>query len=144
MAVLVAAANLGLPNGASAATYYRWVDAAGNTVISDRPPGDTREYETISTGAGLIQPEQASDDAPDTEVQPAEKQWRQPEEPEQRVSIEKDPEKCQRAREIIQTLGSFARIRVPDENGEYRYIGEEEKDERRKQAEQAVDRYCEQ
>ena len=57
--------------------------------------------------------------------------------------IEKNPEFCQRARENLETLNTAARIRMRDEDGELRYINEEEKEEQRQRAREAIATHCE-
>ncbi len=57
--------------------------------------------------------------------------------------IEKNPEYCQQARDNLQTLDTHARIRIPNEQGEYRYIDEAEKEEQRKLATETIAIHCE-
>ena len=57
--------------------------------------------------------------------------------------VKKNPETCKRAQENLSTLDSYARIRVRDEQGNYRYIDEDEKAAQRAQAEELVRVHCE-
>ncbi|MEM8660361.1 MAG: hypothetical protein AAGF35_05705, partial [Pseudomonadota bacterium] len=54
-----------------------------------------------------------------------------------------DPEACSAARGNLETLNSYARIRVPDGNGSFRFLNEEEKTQQREHALAAIDHYCE-
>ena len=56
--------------GAAGGTYYRWVDASGTEVNSDRPPPAGIEYETVSTNTNLLQQE-AQPEAPATAPAPS-------------------------------------------------------------------------
>ncbi len=56
--------------------------------------------------------------------------------------IEKNPEYCQRARDNLNTLSKNGRIRLRNDQGEYRYIDEEEKEMQRQNAADAIDAYC--
>ncbi|MCB1844411.1 MAG: DUF4124 domain-containing protein, partial [Halioglobus sp.] len=58
-------------------------------------------------------------------------------------AIKKNPEFCQRARDNLETLDTKARIRVRNEQGEFSYIDEEEKERRREEAREAINIYCE-
>ena len=122
-------------------TLYRWLDARGNPVHSDRPPPKGVDYEVISTGGNLVRPVGAEEGAVPLEVKP-----RVGTEFEVvntgKVGIEKNPEYCQRARNNLQTLNSSARIRLRNDQGEFRYIDEEEKNEQRERALETVRVHC--
>ena len=57
---------------AAAAKIYRWTDARGELVISDRPPDDQSiPYETVDMGGGGLRRPPAPADAGDAPPTPA-------------------------------------------------------------------------
>lgn len=128
---------------ASAGTvYYRWIDDRGDPVHSDRPPPKGIEYEVISTNSSMVRQVEADEGAVPAEVEPrAGNEFKQLNTAPK--MIEKNPEFCQRARENLLTLNTAARIRLRDEQGELRYLSEEEKEAQRKAAQATIDAHCE-
>jgi hypothetical protein len=125
----------------AAASYYRWVDDTGNTIMSDRPPPPGIEYKTISATMGTTHSAPAQ--SKDSEKSPDATRGEEFEAvPQVDVPIPKNPELCEQAKGNLDALQS-ARVRVKGENGEYRYIDEKEKAEQRKFAQDAIDAYCE-
>jgi hypothetical protein len=125
-------------------TYYRWIDASGTPVNSDRPPPAGVEYETIATSTNEKMEEIPGEEA----AQPAGNPSRdsnpgQAAAPTQRVEIVKSPEACTIARQNLETLSTHARIRMPDGEGSFRYLSEDEKATQRVQAEAAIKQNCE-
>ena len=124
------------------ATLYRWTDARGTPVNSDRPPPAGVEYEVISTSSSMARKVDQDEGAVPLEVKPTpsndfeQVQTNKP-------RIEKNPEYCQRARDNLQTLDTTARIRLRNDQGEYRYIDEAEKEEQRDQARATIALHCE-
>jgi Domain of unknown function (DUF4124) len=122
-------------------TVYRWKDDAGNQVNSDRPPPQGTEYEVISTSSSMVREVEEESTIP-LEVKPgASKDSEQV--TTDKPKIEKNPEYCQQARDNLQTLDTHARIRIPNDQGEYRYIDEAEKEEQRKLATETIAIHCE-
>ena len=122
--------------------HYRWMDERGNPVHSDRPPPKGIDYEVISTGSNMVREVDGEVGAVPPEVEPTvgnefEQVNKSKKEP------VKNPEYCQRARDNLATLNSAARIRLRNEQGELRYIDEEEKEEQRKRAQETIERHCE-
>ena len=142
VAVAVGALTLSSLSASAGQVYYRWVDERGDPVHSDRPPPRGTEYEVISTNSRMVRQVDADEGAVPPEVEP-----RVGNEFEQVNTapkmIEKNPEFCQRARDNLQTLNTAARIRLRDDQGELRYINEEEKAEQRKAAEATIAAHCE-
>tara|TARA_R110002110_G_scaffold415765_1_gene655133 strand:+ start:10562 stop:11017 length:456 start_codon:yes stop_codon:yes gene_type:complete len=123
-------------------TYYRWVDDRGNPVHSDRPPAKGVEYEVISTGSTLKRQVSAEEGAVPAEVEPrVGNEFEQVDTADKK--LEKNPEFCQRARDNLETLNTAARIRMRNDQGEIRFISEEEKAEQRKTAEANIKAHCE-
>ena len=137
---LIGAASL---NAGAGETYYRWLDPQGNPVNSDRPPPAGVDYEVIAVGPNLMsrvtrEPAESpapvptsggEESAPDTA-------------PEQTFVIEKNAETCELAKKNLHTLNTYARIRVPDGQGNFRFINEDEKAAQREQAEALISRHC--
>ena len=122
--------------------HYRWIDDRGNPVHSDRPPPKGIDYEVISTGSSMVREVDAEEGAVPAQINPsAGNEFEQVETAKSR--IEKNPEYCQRARENLATLNSAARIRLRDNQGELRYISEEEKEEQRQEAREMIAVHCE-
>ena len=125
-------------------TYYRWNDASGNPVNSDRPPPAGVEYDVVTTKTNTMVSPEVEDDigsqsANPGRANPAERQGT----PTKRLVIEKNPEACSAAKQNLQTLNTYARVRMPDANGNYRYLNEDEKASEREQAQAAIDLNCE-
>ena len=121
---------------------YRWKDAQGNQVNSDRPPPAGVEYETISGTSNFMYPEAAEQERPADEEKPAATQQPEVAKSQTRPMLEKNPEYCDQARKNLEVLSTRARIRVPDGNGSYRYIDEDEKAEQRATAEAIIAQHC--
>ena len=121
--------------------YYRWMDERGNLVHSDRPPPKGVDYEVVSTGSSLTRQVDAEQGVVPAEVEPrVGNDFKQADTKESR--IEKNPEYCQRARDNLYLLDRVARIRLRNDQGEYRYIDEEEKDIQRQNAIDAIAVHC--
>ncbi|MHA7816187.1 MAG: DUF4124 domain-containing protein [Pseudohaliea sp.] len=134
----------------AADTLYRWKDDRGNLVVSDRPPEDSAvEYETVRMGANAMsrafrRPADSTPPRSSKETDAPAGAGSDDADPMTRVDLpEKDPEKCATARENLKALETFARIRTKDENGEYYYLTEEDKERQREQARDAIRVYCE-
>lgn len=144
MAVSTALAMLalsGLPANA-AEVLYRWKDDQGNPVHSDRPPPQGIDYEVISTGSSMVRTVEAEEGAVPLEVKPSASNDFEPVEI-KKTKIEKNPEYCQRARENLATLDSNVRIRMRNDQGEVRFLTEEERDIERQKAHISMENYCE-
>jgi hypothetical protein len=121
--------------------HYRWIDERGNPVHSDRPPPKGIDYEVVSTGSSLVRQVSAEEGVVPTEVVPrVGNDFEQVDTAKQ--AIEKIPEYCERARLNIQSLDTHARIRVRNEQGEYHWLSQEEKDAQRLQAEATIATHC--
>lgn len=125
----------------SAESHYRWTDSLGNPVHSDRPPPKGVEYEVISSGSTLVRKVSGDEGAVPAQVQPSldnefdQTDTRPP-------AVVKNPEFCKRARENLETLDSVARIRIRNDNGDYRFLDEEEKESQREDARRQIAIHC--
>lgn len=140
LALALALAIVG--QSAAAAGYYRWTDDDGQTHFSQNPP-ENRPSEFVSRATGRpssepqtnAEPESSEKTETDTEAENGD--------PEQLQALpEKDPERCKQARNLLQTLDGYARVRARQPDGSYRVLTEEEKNEQRERAEEAIDIHC--
>ena len=138
--VLIIAALCGagaLHSHASGPGYYEWLDDRGTPQYSERPPLD-RPYTFVTTKAGT-KTSQRSDSTADKGVTvPGSVDEGLPEIQAQ----EKNTEFCNRARNNLNTLNGTARVRIRDENGDFRYLSEEEKDIQRQKATNLMAVHC--
>lgn len=136
------AANLLLGlNHAHGATLYRWTDAQGKPVISDRPPPPGVEYETVSASSSMVNKVNSAD--PVTPREPPKPPSSSTEAAETRRTVyEKNPSYCAQARKNLEVIESAARIRMPDANGEMRYISDDEKAREREKNLETIEMHC--
>ncbi|MEQ8514305.1 MAG: DUF4124 domain-containing protein [Chromatocurvus sp.] len=152
MITLALAAGIASSSALAADSYYRWKDERGNLVVSDRPPQASIEYEVFSTGSNRFRRVAPGEGAvpPETTSRPGNRfeasDSSDDEKPMETVAVEvlpeKNPEICERARQNLQTLESAARIRVRDEQGELRYLTEDEKATQRQNAMDNIEVHC--
>ena len=142
--VLVAAALLLFAALAANAgqNVYRWTDAKGNQVNSDRPPPQGVKYEVISTNSSMVRPVDADEGAVPRTVKPSASNDFEPVDT-SAPKIEKNPEFCKRAQDNLATLNSKARIKMRDDQGEIRYLSEEDKETERTKALETIKLNCE-
>lgn len=139
---LAAGAALGQMSSAYGETYYRWVDDRGHPVHSDRPPPSGTEYEVVSTDSTLIREVVAEEGAVPLKIEPSASNEFNPVEA-RAPMIEKNPAYCERAKENLWALDNFARIRLPNEQGEMVYIDEKQKEAQRQKALKTIELNCE-
>ena len=123
-------------------TFYRWQDERGNQVNSDRPPPAGTPYEVISTESSMIRRVNTADspDKPEPVEQAAAP--RQTQVVGGRAKVEKNPEFCRQARENLATLEVAPRVRLRGEDGEYRYLTDEEREEQERKARDTIAVHC--
>lgn len=123
-------------------TYYRWKDASGTPVNSDRPPPAGIEYDVITTNTNLKREVNSMEETPPVENSEPNKKLEGESPVAQATVAAKDPAACKQARLNLETLTTSARIRVADGNGNYRYLNEDEKEAQRNNAEAVIARDC--
>ena len=113
-------------SGALQAQIYQYKDTAGNTVLSDRPPLNSKGYRTIQEGSV---PEAASHTEKALAEQEAAFQTRQ-----QQRQMEQDKvkqkqmaqvqrqEECERARQHVKSLESGERLMTRNQSGERVFV----------------------
>jgi hypothetical protein len=140
---------LALPATAASNTYYRWKDDQGNLVMSDRPPADSSiEFETVGSDGSLRRPPAAdgggtaSSRGAGGSATPA-REAGEAEAAAPSSSPPPDPELCAKARANLRTLESAARIRMQGDDGEMRFLDDEEREAQRQEALRAIEAHCE-
>jgi hypothetical protein len=120
------------------ATYYRWVDKEGITHYTSAPPQGIPS-EKVSMGAGSSPyPATAPETAPARETtNPS-----SPPTVSQQEAQLKDEQLCQAAQDRMKTLDSGRRLRVPTDDGGFRYLSEEDLAEERAVTQRAIDQSC--
>lgn len=125
-------------------TYYRWNDASGNPVNSDRPPPVGVQYDVVTTNTNTMVDERTDQpDSPQGEAGRTGNTANQQNTSVPLMEFEKDPEACAIAKQNLETLNTHARIRMPDDDGNFRYLNEDEKANARTEAETAITLNCE-
>lgn len=123
-------------------THYRWQDARGNPVFSDRPPPEGVDYQVESTRSTFVRKVEADEGAVPLATTPTVgNEFKQSDKKKQEPA--KNPVACEKARKNLDTLDNSPRVRLRGEDGEYRYIDEAERDELRVSARQIIARHCE-
>lgn len=122
-------------------THYRWLDERGNPVHSDRPPPSGVEYEVISTKSGFKRMVPGAVGAVPLEVEPRVGNEFQPV-PKRTEEVRKNPEICEIARKNLETLNTFARVQVKNDQGDIEYLSDEEKEAQRSEAEALIQQHC--
>ncbi|PLW81718.1 DUF4124 domain-containing protein [Kineobactrum sediminis] len=141
MIVLLAAGSVQV---AAADAYYRWLDDRGIPVHSDRPPAAGIDYEVISSQSGLKRVVPAEQGAVPKEVEPRVGNEFETVDSRSATKDTMNAEYCQRARENLDTLqiSKGGRIRVRNDQGELRYLDEEQVAGEKRIAEEAIKLYC--
>lgn len=127
---------------AQGTVHYRWLNERGNPVHSDRPPPKGIDYEVITTGSGLKRVVSGEEGAVPPEVKPrVGNNFTQVDEEEAKRS-KKNPELCKRAKTNLEALTGNAKVRIRDDQGEERFLSEEEVIVEREKARAQVSVYC--
>ena len=138
-ALLLALSSLSV----NAETYYRWLDDRGNPVNSDRPPPAGTDYEVLSTGSKLMRRVEADEGAVPPEVEPrVGNEFKPVNTAKQPAVMEKNPEFCKRAQANLAALNNFARITVADDNGDIRFLDDEERAAQKAEAQAMIEQHC--
>ncbi|MEP5570023.1 MAG: DUF4124 domain-containing protein [Halioglobus sp.] len=140
--VLVALGILAASSTAKAEVFYRWLDDRGNPVLSDRTPPEGVDYEVVSTDSSLIRPVEAEEGAVPKTIKPTASNEFEPVKA-QLPEIKKNPVYCGRAKENLTVLDTKPRIRIKDDDGEIRFLTDEERTVKREEALKSMEAYCE-
>ena len=121
----------------AATKYYKWTDDAGVIHYGETPP-DPGKAEQINVHAGKARdPDQKKSDAAMAGGKPADDESDAKKENDKIVK-----ENCSIYKQNLSALQNSARIREKDAKGEYRYLTEEEKQSRIKDAESYIKDNC--
>ncbi len=120
----------------NAATIYKWVDDKGVPQYSAMPPSD-RPFEKIKSYSSSSK-SSSNSDAKQKADSPAKAATQTP----QVAASKKDPERCAIAKRNLQTLKNNSRIKIKGEDGEMRFLDQQEIMDKRKESEQAVADSC--
>jgi hypothetical protein len=128
----------GLSLTASAGTYYRWVDDQGITHYTAAPPQGIKSEKVTSYNHG------SSASAPNAEQKNATDAvaGENPEAQSAPPANLKDPERCAAAKKRADTLQNNNRIRMQSDDGEYRFLSQEEIQEELVKSQQAIEQSC--
>ena len=151
MAALMLIVLLGsvlLSSNSHAGNVYRWKDSSGSVHYGENPPrGVDATLLNTTTGKSSKSRRNAPNE---TRVEPGQytgdnavpEQNKEPVTEQEIVKPKKDEGVCKRARYNLKVLNERSRIRQTDENGEERFLTEEEKNEQKSSAQSAIDTYC--
>lgn len=116
--------------------FYRWKDAEGVTHYSEKPPRDASATKVRATNTKM-----PADGYSPSSPKPTEKA----QESTAAASAndkERNAQRCEAAQKNAKTLQEKNRIRIKDDNGEYRYLDQNEIAEKLKMARQIIDEEC--
>ncbi|MEP6389099.1 MAG: DUF4124 domain-containing protein [Halioglobus sp.] len=143
-AVALIVAMLSSSSTLAADKFYKWKDSSGIIQISDRPPPSGTPFEegAINSSGNFIgsnqtrsnSTRQSSDD--NTPVNAI------GENPGKSPQFIKDPALCASARQNLESLDNFQRIRVQNADGSFRILSPEEKEGERAKAQKIIQLNC--
>lgn len=118
-------------NQAMADKLYKWTDAKGVTHYSQHPAANVKN-EVIIPKTGHSDP--VTHSVPTSTINTNSSAAA-------KASL-KDPERCANARKNLDTLKTFARIKVKEDNGEFRYLTPDEQKQKIGEANKAIEESC--
>ncbi len=128
--IILIAALAGASPAMARDKMFRWIDANGTPVLSDRPPPAGTAYTLVDP---LNQNSQSLRRRPEPSNESSASSLQATATPTfagAQVVIEKKPELCERARDNIFKLETFPRIRATDADGTVRFLTDQERAER--------------
>lgn len=118
---------------AAADKVYKWTDEKGVVNYSERPP--------FGTQTEVVKPEISHSEPVNYEASASEKPKEEKKADGAKTSL-KDPDRCDAARKNLDTLKTFARIKVKGDDGEYRFLTPEEQQQKTNEASKAIEESC--
>ena len=112
---------------------YKWTDSKGNVHYAQRPPANT--------DTEVIKPQTGHSD-PVTYTAPAGDANKEVKKTADDAKALKDPERCANARKNIETLKTYARIKIKGDDGEFRYLTPDEQQQKLTEANKAASESC--
>ncbi|MFK8029990.1 MAG: DUF4124 domain-containing protein [Gammaproteobacteria bacterium] len=123
---------------------YKWTDSSGRVHYSDKPDGDNLEKMNVKSkrtdNAAIVKAKQVRIDVAQAAAADARIQANLDQEEEQNQAIR--DENCSRASEALASLRNAQRLYIPGENGDRRYLSEEEIADRIQRAEKDTSKWC--
>lgn len=113
---------------------YKWTDEKGQVHYSERPPFGT-QAEAIKPETGHSEPVNYGATADD--------KTKEEKTADTGKKGLKDPERCDAARKNLDTLKTYARIRIKGEDGQLRYLTPDEQQQKTNEAAKAIEESCE-
>ncbi len=129
-----------------ASGIQKWVDDNGQVHYGDSPPAkaatETIRISRPPSNPGKSLPRLGSQQDDEDAPQAPDDEQPQSAESEAETPSDQAAEFCQQARNDLRVINTSKRIRLQATDGTSRYMTTEEREERRTQAEQDIERYC--
>ncbi len=159
---LAACISTAVSTSVSAGDVFKWVDENGITHYGERPPTN-RDHTRVIRGSRLPAPEASpaatatatattgipAGAAPSAPAQPAPEAAGAAAESasaldqqEAALNAKVKAHNCQKAKEILATLNSTAKVRAKNEQGEYVILSDEEMQQRKAHAQKVMEESC--
>lgn len=113
---------------------YKWTDEKGLMHYSERPP--------LGTQTELVRPDISHSEPVNYETATPEKEKEVKKASNDKNAL-KDPERCDAARKNLDMLNTYTRIKVKGDDGEYRFLTPDEKQQQANEASKAIEESCE-
>lgn len=141
---LLMASGLVTHGGAAAAGIYKWVDEQGQVHYGERPVSQDAEEVNIRTNETTkprqIAPGNEENGEAEAEQADAKEKPAKPEKP--RIPAAEKRRMCSEARSDIAAISSRGRMREKDAQGNYRYLSEDQRQQRLSAARKKQKKYC--
>lgn len=113
---------------------YKWTDGKGVVNYSERPP--------LGTQTEIVKPDISHSEPVDYGTAAGEKPKEQKQVDGAKTAL-KDPDRCDAARQNLDTLKTYARIRIKGDDGQLRYLTPDEQQQKTNEAAKAIEESCE-
>jgi hypothetical protein len=127
---------------AAESVYYRWTDANGTIQLSDRPPAGGIPFDTVTSRPYSKMSKPSGNETSKTETLPGGARRAVGETASKEIDAPKNPALCASAKNNLEALENFVRIRIQDESGEFRILSPEEKEAEKDKARKIMRDNC--
>ena len=134
--------TIALPALAGSNTYYQWRDERGTVHHSDKAPPKGVDYEVVSTDSGMKRIVNADEGVVPLETEPTVGNEFKPIKKEPDNPAEQNPMLCERAQKDLETLTTSEQVAVRNDQGEVRYLQDQEIEVERFRAQKTIERHC--
>lgn len=137
------------------AQIYKWIDENGNTQYSDKPPisNNVQKEQRLRINSAPITVSLSDNDEVDGENKPRtlvderadydkRRQERLEKEAEKKAKVAENKQKCVDAQSRLRVFSESPRLRMPDGQGGLTYVDDNVRDQKIKEANQAIATYC--